>query len=497
MSEIKYIIDAIVNEKGLRQPVVIEIIEHALAQAIMKKLYDKQEVSIQVEINPATGDYKAFRIFTILEDNDPDLQKYPDKFISLDQAKSLYPELTDLEVGIDIKDIIENATFGRIETQHAKHFILQGIQKAEDAKTIELFKDRLGELITGDVKKITRDGVIVSLGEHASGVIPKNQLIPRENFRINDRIRACLYDINKEGKGPQLLLSRTHPNMLIRLFEIEVPEIGEQVIEIKAAARDPGSRAKIAVKTNDGRIDAIGSCVGMKGGRVQAVSNELHGERIDILLWDPNPAQFVINAMAPAEILSITVDEDRKSMDVIVNENQLSQAIGRNGQNIKLASELTGWKLNILSESEAVLQDEEETKKTMTLFTGALEIDEDLASLLIQEGFSTIKDIAYAPKQEILAISGMNEEIVKELKNRARDVLLVEELSKENSKDISEEFVAIEGMTSALSQALINSGIKTREELADLSVLELCDIEPINETIASKIIMQAREPWFK
>lgn len=496
-TEIKYIIDAIANEKGLPRQVVIGMIENALAAATTKKFYDKKEVSLRVEINPDTGDYEAFRIWTVLEEGDPDLEKYPHKFISPSQAKALHPDVAGLEVGIDVEEPIECVEFGRIEAQQFKHSIAQGIQIAERDKIANSYRTRIGEMLTGVVKKVIRDGIILDMGDHASGIIGKDQLIPRENFRIGDRVRAYLYGINKETKGPQLLLSRTHPDMLVRLFEIEVPEIGEQVIEIKAAARDPGSRAKIAVKTNDGRIDPIGSCVGMRGARVQAASNELNGERVDIILWDPSPAQFVINAMAPAEVLSITVDEDRKSMDVIVNESQLSQAIGRNGQNVKLASELTGWKLNILAESDALKKDEEETQKTMELFVEALGIDEDLAGLLIQEGFSTVKDIAYVPKREMMAIEGMNEEIVKELKNRARDALLAQELSREKYEGVPEELSVLEGMTPELAKALMEADIKTREDLADLSVLELCDIQPISETLAAKLIMEARAPWFE
>ncbi len=496
-AEINYIIDAIANEKGLPRQIVIGMIENALAAATAKKFYDKKEVSVRVEIDPETGNYEAFRSWTVLEDQDPELENQPEKFISITEAKSLHPELPELEVGVDVEEPIEWVESGRIEAQYAKHILAQEIQKEERNKVIRNYVGRIGELVTGVVKKVIRDGIILDLGDQASGIIMKDQLIPRENFRLGDRVRAYLYDINKEAKGPQLLLSRTHPDMLIRLFEIEVPEIGEQVIEIKSAARDPGSRAKIAVKTNDGRIDPIGSCVGMRGARVQAASNELNGERVDIILWDPNPAQFVINAMAPAEVHSITVDEDHESMDVIVDENQLSQAIGRSGQNVKLASELTGWKLNILAESEAIKKDEEENQKTMQLFVDSLGIDEDLAAFLIQEGFSTIKDIAYVPRQEMLAIAGMSEEIVEELKSRAKDALLTKELSKEKFEGIPEELVVLEGMTPELAQALIDAEIKTREDLAELSVLELCDIHNIDEKLAAKIIMEARAPWFE
>ena len=396
---------------------------------------------------------------------------------------------------------MDNPDFGRIAAQAAKQIIVQKVREAERAQVVDQYQDRVGELIGGTVKKVTRDNVIVDLGNNAEALMPKDQLIGREIMRMGERVRAILFDIRPENRGPQLMLSRTVPDMLIELFRIEVPEISEEVIEIKGAARDPGSRAKIAVKSNDKRIDPVGACVGMRGARVQAVTNELGGsERIDIVLWDDNPAQLVINAMAPAEVASIVVDEETNSMDVAVAEDNLAQAIGRGGQNVRLASELTGWEINVMTEEEAVDKQNEEASGFIEGFVNTLDLDEDFATLLVEEGFTTLEEIAYVPMEEMLQIDGLDEEIVNELRNRAKDVLLTQAIASEEKLEAAEpaeDLLNMEGMEKHLALVMASKGICTMEDLAEQSIDDIMDIENMTEEKAGELIMTARKPWFE
>ena len=391
--EILLVVESVSNEKGVEKEVIFEALELALASATKKRY--AEEADVRVAIDRVSGEYRAFRRWTIVESETE--METPAAELSFAAAKEIDPSL---ELGSVYEDEIEPEAFGRIAAQTAKQVIVQRVREAERAKVVELYTPRLGELVSGTVKKVTREVVIVDLGNNAEAVLPRDQLIPRETFRISDRVRALLQRIEPEARGPQLILSRTDSQMLVKLFELEVPEIAEQVIEIKGAARDPGSRAKIAVKTNDGRIDPVGACVGMRGSRVQAVSGELANERIDIVLWDDNVAQLAINAMSPADVASIVVDEDTHAMDIAVAEDNLAQAIGRGGQNVRLASELTGWTLNIMTEEEAGQKQEAEMVDLLERFMGALDVDEDVAGVLIEEGFASLEEVAYVPLEE-------------------------------------------------------------------------------------------------
>ena len=377
---------------------------------------------------------------------------------------------------------------------------MQKVREAEREIVVAEYQDRIGELVAGTVKKVTRDNIIVDLGGNAEALLPRDQMIPRETFRISDRLRALLTDVRSEQRGPQLFLSRTSPDMLVELFKIEVPEISEEVIDIKAAARDPGSRAKIVVSTNDGRIDPVGACVGMRGSRVQVVSNELANERIDIILWDDNPAQLVINSMAPAEVASIIVEEDSHTMDIAVEEENLAQAIGRNGQNVRLAGELTGWTINVMSEEDAENKQQQEASSFIEMFMEKLDVDEEVSEVLVQEGFTSLEEIAYVPLDEILAIDGFDEEIANELRNRAKDALLTQAIASEedlSSANIADDLLNMEGMDDILALALAKKGILNMEELAEQATDELMDIEGMDEERAGKLIMTARAPWFE
>lgn len=490
--DILLVVDSISNEKGVEKEVIFEAIEAALATVTAKRYLE--DVNIRVAIDRKTGDYESFRYWTVVEDDQEEI--ISSKEITLAQAKELD---ADLEVGDVIEESIESEKFGRIAAQQAKQVIIDKVRKAERKKVVDQYRKRVGELLNGVVKRVTRDAIILDLGENAEAVILREEMIPREMARNGDRLRCYLYAVREDKRGPQLLLSRTRPEMLVELFKIEVPEIAEEVIEIKSAARDPGSRAKIAVKTNDGRIDPIGACVGMRGSRVQAVSSELGGERIDIILWDDNPAQMVINSMAPAEIASIEVDEETKTMDLAVREDQLSLAIGRNGQNVRLASELTGWTLNVMSETEALVKTEQETEFSKEQFMKQLDVDEDIANLLIYEGFTSIEEIAYVPVEELLAIDDFDEDIVSELQTRARDALITKELATEEELSKVEpaaDLLDIDGVTRELGFQLARRGIVTREDLAEQSVDDIIDVQGLDEQKAAKIIMLAREHWF-
>lgn len=489
--EILLVADAVSNEKGVDKGIIFEAIELALAAAT-KKRYD-EDADIEVVIDRKTGDYVTTRRWEVV--GDEVLALLGTQFTT-EEAREKDEEL---KVGDIYEEVIENVEFGRIAAQTAKQVIVQKVREAERQQIVDQYRDRVGELISGTVKKVTRDSIIVDMGNNAEGLLPRDQLVGREVFRMGDRVRALLLDVRPEMRGPQLYLSRSCPEMLIELFKIEVPEIAEQIIELKAAARDPGSRAKIAVFTNDGRIDPVGACVGMRGSRVQAVSNELGGERIDIILWDHNVAQFVINAMAPAEIESIVVDEDAGSMDVAVNQDNLAQAIGRSGQNVRLASELTQWEINVMSVEDWQVKQEEETGNYMEVFMDALDIDEDVAGVLVDEGFTSLEEIAYVPLEEMLSIEGFDEDIAEELRSRAKDALLTQALASEKHLDNAEpaeDLLAMDGMDQNLAAQLASRGVITMDDLAEQAVDDLLDIEGVDETRAAALIMKAREPWF-
>ncbi len=491
--EILMVADAVSNEKGVSRNVIFEAIESALATAT-KKLHDNEEIDCRVAVDRESGEYETFRVWTVVED-----EEYLEEAsqFTLEQAAEKDKKLA---IGDTYEEKIDNVEFGRIAAQTAKQVIVQKVREAEREIVIAEYEHRVGELVAGTVKKVTRDNIIVDLGNNAEALLPRDQMIPRETFRIGDRLRALLTDVNSEQRGPQLFLSRTSPDMLVELFKIEVPEISEEVIEIKAAARDPGSRAKIVVSTNDGRIDPVGACVGMRGSRVQVVSNELANERIDIILWDDNPAQLVINSMAPAEVASIIVDEDSHTMDIAVEEENLAQAIGRNGQNVRLSSELTGWTINVMSEEEAAAKQQQEASSYIEMFMEKLDVDEEVAEVLVQEGFTSLEEIAYVPLDEILAIEGFDEEIANELRNRAKDALLTQAIASEediSQANIADDLLNMEGMDDTLALELAKKGILNMEELAEQSIDELIDIEGMDEERAGQLIMTARAPWFE
>lgn len=486
--EILLVADAVSNEKGVDKGIIFEAIELALATAT-KKRYD-EDADIKVTINRKDGDYETVRRWLVVDDDT--LAELGTQFTTEEAAE----KDENLKPGDIYEEVVENVDFGRIAAQTAKQVIVQKVREAERAQIVDEYKDRVGELIAGTVKKVTRDNIIVDLGGNAEGLLPREELVGREVFRMNDRVRAVLVEVRPEARGPQLFLSRACPEMLIELFKIEVPEIAEEVISLNAAARDPGSRAKIAVSTNDGRIDPVGACVGMRGSRVQAVSTELGNERIDIILWDDNPPQFVINAMAPAEIESIVVDEETGSMDVAVGEDNLAQAIGRGGQNVRLASELTGWEINVMSVDQWNEKQAAEAGSAKDVFIDALDIDEDVADVLVDEGFTTLEEVAYVPLEEFLAIEGFDEDIAEELRNRAKDALLTQALAGEEKQQPAEDLVNMDGMDEALAQTLAARGVICMEDLAEQSVDELMEIDGMDEERAAALIMKAREPWF-
>ncbi|HVV69736.1 MAG TPA: transcription termination factor NusA [Gammaproteobacteria bacterium] len=489
--DILLIVDSLSNEKGVDKSVIFEAVEAALAAVAARRYED--DVSIRVSIDQKTGDYETFRFWTISEDPE-EVEDFPGKYLLLQTAVIDHPGLVAGDV---IEEPIESVEFGRIEAQQAKQVLMQKVREAERKKIEDRYQKRIGELITGVIKKATHDSIILDLGDGAEGLITRDEMIPREVVRTGDRLRGYLYAIRGDKRGPQLLISRTHPQMLAELFKIEVPEIGEQVIEIKAVARDPGSRAKIAVKTNDGRIDPIGACVGMRGARVQAVSGELGGERIDIVLWDDNPVQLVINAMAPAEVVSIMADEETKIMDVAVREDQLSQAIGRNGQNVRLASDLTGWKLNVMTAQEANEKHTAEAERLKQNFMQELNLDETIAAALVQDGYTSLDELAFAAIEEIAAIPGLDTDTANDLQDRARDLLLAKELEAQlNVSEPAQDLLDLPGMTAELAYQLANNGIITQEDLAEQAVDDISAIEGLDEQLAAKLIMAARAPWF-
>lgn len=486
------VVELFANEKGIEKGIVFEAMEQALASAT-KKRYEDEEPEIEVNIDRLTGDYETFRTWLVR----------PDDEMAILGSELTTEEAAEIDPSLQVGDVhrvqVENTGFGRIEAQAAKQVIVQKVREAEREKVVAEYEDRVGTLINGTVKKTTRDNIIVDLGNNAEGLLPRENLVGREIFRINDRIRALLVEVRPEGRGPQLLLSRTDPQMIVELFRLEVPEISEEVIEIRGAARDPGSRAKIAVKTNDGRIDPVGACVGMRGSRVQAVSNELNNERVDIVLWDDNPAQLVINALSPAEVASIVVDEETDTMDVAVAEDNLAQAIGRGGQNVRLASDLTGWNINIMTLEDAESRREAEAEAFVARFVEQLDIDEDLALALVEEGFTTLEEIVYVPRDEMLEIEGFEEDLVDALRERAKDALLNLELAREErleGREPAEDLLNMEGMDRALAFKMAEIDIRTMEDLAEQAVDELMVIEGMDEERAAALIMKAREPWF-
>jgi N utilization substance protein A len=489
--EILLVAEAVSNEKDVPKAVIFEAIEVALATAT-KKRYD-EDADIRVVIDRATGGYETWRRWLVVSNDEvPALGTE----LTLEEALEIDPNLKPGDIW---EEQVESVAFGRIAAQTAKQVIVQKVREAERAKVVEQYQDRKGELVAGTVKKVTRDNIIVDLGNNAEALLPRENLIPRESFRMGDRVRAVLQEVRSEGRGPQLVLSRTSNAMLIELFSIEVPEVAEDVIEIRAAARDPGARAKIAVKTNDGRIDPIGACVGMRGSRVQAVSNELGGERVDIILWDDNPAQLVINAMAPAEVASIVMDEESHSMDVAVAEEALAMAIGRSGQNVRLASELTGWTLNVMSEDEAAEKQQTEVGAVVDMFIKHLEIDEELAEILVAEGFTSIEEVAYVPEEEMLEIEEFDEELVGALRSRAKDALINLAIASEEQlgdAEPAEDLLNMDGMERTLAFQLASRGIVTMEDLAEQAVEDLLDVEGLTEAKAAELIMTARAPWF-
>lgn len=490
--EILLVVDAVSNEKGVGKDVIFGALEAALASAARKLCSDERDV--RVDIDRSTGDYDTFRRWEVIED-DAELE-FPDAQIPLTEAQKINP---DIGVGEFIEEPMENAEFGRIAAQTAKQVIVQRVREAERAQVVEAYQDRAGELISGIVKRIERGNVYLDLGGNAEAFIPQRHMIHGETVRPGDRLRAYLFEVRPELRGPQLFASRAKVEFLVALFELEVPEIGQNLIQIMGGARDPGRRAKIAVRSNDKRTDPIGACVGMRGSRVQAVSNELAGERIDIILYDENPAQYVINAMAPAEVASIVVDEENQTMDIAVEEPNLSQAIGRGGQNVRLASELTGWELNVLTIEEAEQKGEDESRAILERFMERLDVGEDVANILVQEGFSNIEEVAYVPESELLEIEEFDEEIVEEIRRRARDALLTQLIAKEEVLDENrpaEDLLALEGMTERLAFRLAEKGVRTQEDLAELSVDELQEVDALSEEDAAALIMTARAPWF-
>lgn len=487
--EILLLVDALAHEKNVDKEVVFSALEYALASATKKRFVD--DADVRVQIDRETGEYDSFRRWTLLTDDEalenPGAQMYADDERA--EGKEISEENT-------FEDPLESVEFGRIGAQAAKQVILQKVREAEREQILDDFLARKEFLVTGVIKRMEKGNAIIEVGRIES-LLPRDQMIPKENLRVGDRVRAFLLRVERTGRGPQLILSRIAPEFIIRLFELEVPEIEDGLLEIRAAARDPGLRSKIAVKANDQRLDPVGTCVGMRGSRVQAVTGELAGERVDIVLWSMEPAQFVINAMAPAEVSSIVVDEDAHSMDVVVDEEQLAQAIGRMGQNVRLASELTGWTLNILTIDEAAKKNEEEYTKTRQLFIDKLDVDEEVADILVQEGFGTLEEIAYVPVAEMADIEAFDEDTINELRKRARAALLTDAIAnEENAGEASADLLGMEGMDDETAHLLASKGVSTMDDLADLAVDDLVELTGMDAERAKTLIMTARAPWF-
>ncbi|ORU89532.1 MAG: transcription termination/antitermination protein NusA [Cycloclasticus sp. symbiont of Poecilosclerida sp. M] len=494
--EILMIVDVVSNEKEIEQSVLFDALEAALAMATKKK-YAK-DVDVRVSIDTETGDYESFRRWEAVEADEGfegGIER-PDAQLLLADAQK---KNADIAIGEFIEEPIDSVEFGRIGAQAAKQVIVQKVREAERKKVYELYKDKVGDLVTGVIKRIERGNVFLDLEGAAEAIIPRGEMIPREPVRVGDRIRGYLKEVEEVVRGPQLTVTRSAPALLIALFELEVPEVGDGLIEILGAARDPGSRAKIAVRTRDQRLDPVGACVGMRGSRVQAVSNELAGERVDIILWDDNDAQFVINAMSPAEVVGIVLDEDKHSMDVSVKDETLSQAIGRGGQNVRLASDLTGWTLNVMSETQAEEQAETQDGEHVQQIMEDIDVDEDVALILVQEGYTSIDDIGLVALEELAAIEEFDEDIAGEIQQRANDALLIKAIASEEvleEHEPAKDLLEMEGMERELAYQLASKGVVTMEDLAEQAVDELIEIIDVDEEKAGALILKAREPWF-
>ena len=492
--EILMVADAVSNEKGMDKEIIFEAIEAALASASRKK--HGEDIEVRVSIDRRSGEYETFRRWMVFADDSDELEE-PIRELRLEDAVDVDAAA---QPGEYVEVPLESVEFGRIAAQTAKQVIVQKVREAERKQVIEDYEDRAGELVGGIVKRVDRNGAYVDLGGNAEGFLAREDLMPREPIKPQDRVKGMLREVRSEPRGPQLFMTRTSSGFLVELFKLEVPEVGQGLIDIIGAARDPGLRAKIAVRSNDARIDPVGACVGMRGSRVQAVSNELAGERVDIILYDENPAQFVINAMSPADVVSIVMDEEAHSMDIAVDEEKLSQAIGRGGQNMRLASELTGWELNVMTETDAEEKSEQEARELLAKFMTDLDVDEIVASILVQEGFSSLEEVAYVPANELIAIEEFNEEIVTELRARARDVLITQAIVTEEVLDQSEpaeDLLSLDGMDRELAFLLASRGIVTREDLAEQAVDDIEDIESLEPERAASLIMAARAHWFE
>lgn len=486
--EILLVVDVMSREKNVSKDVIFSALELALASATKKRFHE--DVDVRVDVDRDSGEYATFRRWHVVPD---DAVEYPERQIGLTEAQA---RQSDIELDGHIEEPLEPVEFGRIGAQAAKQVILQKIREAEREQILNDFLQRKEFLVTGTIKRMERGNAIIESGR-IEALLPREQMVPKENLRVGDRVRAYLMRVDRGGRGPQLILSRIAPEFLVKLFELEVPEIEDGLLEIKSAARDPGMRAKIAVKSNDPRIDPIGTCVGMRGSRVQAVTSELAGERVDIILWSTDPAQFVINALAPAEISSIVVDEEKHSMDVVVEEDQLAQAIGRLGQNVRLASELTGWTLNIMTEEEAEQKSQEESTAIISHFMQKLDVDEEVAEILVQEGFNTLEEVAYVPIAEMLEIESFDEDTINELRSRARNALLTEAIaSEEKIQAPSQELLSMDGMDEQTARTLASKGVVTVDDLADLAVDDLVEMTEMDGERAKELIMKARAPWF-
>ncbi len=487
--EILLLVDVLACEKNVSKEIVFGALELALASATKKRVHD--DADVRVVVDRETGDFETFRRWEVVPDEE---FIHEAQHVALSDAQK---QDSEIEVGDFLEESLEPIDFGRIGAQAAKQVILQRIRDAERDQILNDFLERKEHLVTGAIKRMERGNAIVEAGK-VEAVLPRDQMIPRENLRVGDRVKAYLLRVDRQARGPQLILSRTAPEFIVKLFEMEVPEVDDGLLEIKAAARDPGMRAKIAVKSNDARIDPIGTCVGMRGMRVTAVTNELAGERVDIVLWSADPAQFVVGALAPAEVSSVVVDEEKHSMDIVVDEANLAVAIGRGGQNVRLASELTGWNINLMTEEESQTRFEAEAAAIRVLFMEKLDVDESIANILIDEGFSSLEEVAYVPLHEMLEIESFDEATVQELRERARNVLLTEAIADEEQLgDVAEDMLGLEGMDKSLAAKLSVNGVKTRDDLADLAIDELTEMTGIDAERAKQLITTARAHWFE
>ena len=493
--EMLQLAEALASEKNVEAEVVFQALEFALSTAAKKKA-DREHMDVRVEIDRDTGEYHTYRRWLIVADED---YTYPDLEKTIEEIQEEIPG-TDIQIGDYYEETLPNEGFGRQAAQTAKQIILQRIRDAEREQNLNEFLASKEDIVSGTVKRVERHGIIVEVvAGKLDALIPREEMIPRENFRSGDRIRALFLRVDEIGNTgrKQVILSRTSGDFLAKLYANEVPEIADGLLEIREVARDPGQRAKVAVKANDQRIDPQGTCIGVRGSRVNAVSNELSGERIDIVLWSPEPAQFVMNALSPAEVSRIVIDEDKHAVDVIVDENQLALAIGRGGQNVRLASILTGWQLNIMTVEEADERNAAEDAVIRNLFTTHLNIDDETADILVEEGFATLEEVAYVPAAELLSIDGFDEEIVETLRNRARDAILTITIAAEEKLgEVSEDMRNLDGVDSDMLRKLAEAGVTQRDDLAELSVDELVEITGVDEEEAKKVILAAREHWF-